>query len=96
MFLSTVIRYHCHLQILELKKKQESQVELSKQKQKSDEAAKRLQAEIQYIKAQKVSFIFLAFPKFRSDLQDGPLYIDNFGLYSAFLFFMCRFSCRIR
>ncbi|KAJ4714826.1 Kinesin-like protein [Melia azedarach] len=41
-------------QILELKKKQESQVELSKQKQKSDEAAKRLQAEIQYIKAQKV------------------------------------------
>ncbi|XP_044469978.1 kinesin-like protein KIN-4A isoform X1 [Mangifera indica] len=41
-------------QILELKKKQESQVELLKQKQKSDEAAKRLQAEIQYIKAQKV------------------------------------------
>ncbi|KAH9712045.1 kinesin-like protein KIN-4A [Citrus sinensis] len=41
-------------QILELKKKQESQVELLKQKHKSDEAAKRLQAEIQSIKAQKV------------------------------------------
>ncbi|XP_050291792.1 kinesin-like protein KIN-4A isoform X1 [Quercus robur] len=41
-------------QILDLKKKQESQVQLLKKKQKSDEAAKRLQAEIQYIKAQKV------------------------------------------
>lgn len=41
-------------QILDLKKKQESQVLLLKQKQKSDEAAKRLQDEIQSIKAQKV------------------------------------------
>ncbi|CAL9002262.1 unnamed protein product [Prunus brigantina] len=41
-------------QILDLKKKQENQVHLSKAKQKSEEAAKRLQAEIQYIKAQKV------------------------------------------
>ncbi|XP_027093253.1 kinesin-like protein KIN-4A isoform X3 [Coffea arabica] len=41
-------------QIQDLKKKQESQVQLLKQKQKSDEAAKRLQDEIQYIKAQKV------------------------------------------
>ncbi|TKY75035.1 Kinesin protein FRA1 [Spatholobus suberectus] len=41
-------------QILDLKKKQESQVQLLKQKQKSDEAAKRLQEEIQCIKAQKV------------------------------------------
>ncbi|KAF5468228.1 hypothetical protein F2P56_012396 [Juglans regia] len=41
-------------QISELKKKQESQVQLLKQKQKSDEAAKRLQDEIQSIKAQKV------------------------------------------
>ncbi|KAG4934359.1 hypothetical protein JHK87_048361 [Glycine soja] len=41
-------------QILDLKKKQESQVQLMKQKQKSDEAAKRLQDEIQSIKAQKV------------------------------------------
>ncbi|KAJ8772897.1 hypothetical protein K2173_028074 [Erythroxylum novogranatense] len=41
-------------QILELKKKQENQVQLLKQKQKSDEAAKRLQEEIQFIKAQKV------------------------------------------
>lgn len=42
------------LQILDLKKKQESQVQLLKQKQRSDEAAKRLQDEIQSIKAQKV------------------------------------------
>ncbi|KAL1217265.1 Kinesin-like protein KIN-4A [Cardamine amara subsp. amara] len=41
-------------QILELKKKQESQVQLLKQKQKSDDAARRLQDEIQSIKAQKV------------------------------------------
>ncbi|CAN1323914.1 Kinesin-like protein KIN-4A [Linum perenne] len=41
-------------QILDLKKKQESQVQLLKQKQKSDEAAKKLQEEIQSIKAQKV------------------------------------------
>lgn len=37
-----------------MKKKQDSQVQLLKQKQKSDEAAKRLQDEIQSIKAQKV------------------------------------------
>ncbi|CAL1410691.1 unnamed protein product [Linum trigynum] len=41
-------------QISDLKKKQESQVQLLKQKQKSDEAAKKLQEEIQSIKAQKV------------------------------------------
>ncbi|KAJ0984358.1 hypothetical protein J5N97_002714 [Dioscorea zingiberensis] len=41
-------------QILELKKKQENQVQLLKQKQRSDEAAKKLQDEIQSIKAQKV------------------------------------------
>ncbi|XP_010688678.2 kinesin-like protein KIN-4A isoform X2 [Beta vulgaris subsp. vulgaris] len=41
-------------QILDLKKKQENQVQLLKQKQKSEEAAKRLQEEIQFIKAQKV------------------------------------------
>ncbi|KAK9285875.1 hypothetical protein L1049_025076 [Liquidambar formosana] len=41
-------------QIIDLKKKQENQVQLLKQKQKSDEAAKRLQDEIQCIKAQKV------------------------------------------
>ncbi|KAE9586822.1 putative plus-end-directed kinesin ATPase [Lupinus albus] len=41
-------------QIMDLKKKKESQVQLMKQKQKSDEAAKRLQDEIQSIKAQKV------------------------------------------
>jgi hypothetical protein len=45
-----------HIQILDLKKKQESHFELLKQKQRSDEAANRLQAEIQYIKAQKVGF----------------------------------------
>ncbi|XP_052188411.1 kinesin-like protein KIN-4A isoform X1 [Diospyros lotus] len=41
-------------QIQDLKKKQENQVQILKQKQKSDEAAKRLQEEIQFIKAQKV------------------------------------------
>ncbi|KAG8377564.1 hypothetical protein BUALT_Bualt08G0046200 [Buddleja alternifolia] len=41
-------------QIQDLKKKQENQVPLLKQKQKSDEAAKKLQDEIQCIKAQKV------------------------------------------
>ncbi|CAN6460133.1 unnamed protein product [Victoria cruziana] len=41
-------------QISDLKKKQESHVHLLKQKQKSDEAARRLQDEIQSIKAQKV------------------------------------------
>ncbi|KAL0432526.1 UNVERIFIED_CONTAM: Kinesin-like protein KIN-4A [Sesamum latifolium] len=41
-------------QIQDLKKKQENQVQLLKQKQKSDEAAKKLQDEIQCIKAQKV------------------------------------------
>lgn len=51
-------------QILDLKKKQENQVQLLKQKEKSEEAAKRLQAEIQYIKAQKVIvlYFFLSFP----------------------------------
>ncbi|KAF5736176.1 putative Chromosome-associated kinesin KLP1 [Tripterygium wilfordii] len=44
-------------QILDLKKKQEGQVETLKQKQRSDEAAKRLQDEIQYIKAQKVQLL---------------------------------------
>ncbi|KAG9440503.1 hypothetical protein H6P81_020668 [Aristolochia fimbriata] len=41
-------------QILDLKKKQENQVQLLKQKQRSDEAAKKLQEEIQFIKQQKV------------------------------------------
>ncbi|XP_012571648.1 kinesin-like protein KIN-4A [Cicer arietinum] len=41
-------------QIMDMKKKQESQVQLMKQKQKSDDATKRLQDEIQSIKAQKV------------------------------------------
>lgn len=46
------------LQILDLKKKQENQVQLLKEKQKSDEAAKKLQEEIHSIKAQKVVFPF--------------------------------------
>ncbi|KAI4337598.1 hypothetical protein L6164_015993 [Bauhinia variegata] len=41
-------------QVSELKKKQEAQAQLLRQKQKSDEAAKRLQDEIQRIKTQKV------------------------------------------
>jgi hypothetical protein len=55
-----VLTFHFELQILDFKKKQESQVQLLKQKQKSDEAAKRLQAEIQYIKTQKVGSHFSA------------------------------------
>lgn len=56
--------FHHELQISDLKKKQENQVQLSREKQKSDEAAKRLQAEIQYIKSQKVCSHFLYFMKF--------------------------------
>ncbi|RZC48473.1 hypothetical protein C5167_016901 [Papaver somniferum] len=41
-------------QILDLKKKQDGQVQIVKQKQRTDEATKRLQDEIQYIKSQKV------------------------------------------
>ncbi|PKU62954.1 kinesin-like protein KIN-4A [Dendrobium catenatum] len=41
-------------QIMDLKKTQENQVQLVKQKQRSEEAAKKLQEEIQSIKAQKV------------------------------------------
>ncbi|KAI4307496.1 hypothetical protein L6164_030675 [Bauhinia variegata] len=41
-------------QVSELKKKQDAQAQLLRQKQKSDEAAKRLQDEIQRIKTQKV------------------------------------------
>jgi kinesin family protein 4/21/27 len=43
-----------HFQVSELKKKQEAQQQLLRQKQKSDEAAKRLQEDIQRIKSQKV------------------------------------------
>ena len=43
-----------HLQVSELKKKQETQQQLLRQKQRSDEAAKRLQEDIQRIKSQKV------------------------------------------
>ncbi|XP_059631252.1 kinesin-like protein KIN-4C [Cornus florida] len=41
-------------QVAELKKKQDAQAQLLRQKQRSDEAAKRLQEEIQRIKTQKV------------------------------------------
>ncbi|KAK9005612.1 hypothetical protein V6N11_043038 [Hibiscus sabdariffa] len=41
-------------QVAELKKKQDAQAQVLRQKQKSDEAAKRLQDEIQRIKSQKV------------------------------------------
>ncbi|KAG4140653.1 hypothetical protein ERO13_D06G031600v2 [Gossypium hirsutum] len=41
-------------QVAELKKKQDAQAQLLRQKQRSDEAAKRLQEEIQRIKSQKV------------------------------------------
>ncbi|KAG0461578.1 hypothetical protein HPP92_021510 [Vanilla planifolia] len=44
-------------QIMDLKKKQENQVQLLKQKQRSEDAAKKLQEEIQSIKAQKVQLL---------------------------------------
>lgn len=48
------------LQVAQLKKKQDAQAQLLRQKLKSDEAAKRLQDEIQRIKTQKV--LILVFP----------------------------------
>ena len=48
-----VLSYH-ELQILDLKKKQENQFQILKKKQRSDEAVKWLQDEIQSIKTQKV------------------------------------------
>ena len=68
-FLINVLTFCYEFQILDLKKKQESQVQLLKQKQKSDEAAKRLQAEIQYIKAQKVGSHFSAYSSLYSQIQ---------------------------
>ncbi|KAK1405305.1 hypothetical protein POM88_004910 [Heracleum sosnowskyi] len=47
------------IQVSELKKKQDAQAQLLRQKQKSDEAAKRLQDDIQRIKTQKVVFLVL-------------------------------------
>lgn len=46
-------------QILDLKMKQDGQLNLLRQKQRSDEAAKRLKDEIHSIKAQKVSLTSL-------------------------------------
>ena len=58
-----------------LNKKQENQVQLLRQKQKIDEAAKRLQNEIQLIKAEKVgedlgfvTLIYIYTIKFGADL----------------------------
>ena len=45
---------NCNLQIAELKKNQESHAQLLRQKQRSDDAAKHLQEEIQRMKAQRV------------------------------------------
>ena len=42
------------MQVSELKKKQDAQAQLLRQKQKSDEASKKLQDEIHRIKTQKV------------------------------------------
>ena len=42
------------MQVSQLKKKQETQQQLLRQKQRSDDAAMRLQGEIQRIKSQKV------------------------------------------
>lgn len=45
-------------QVSELKKKQEAQAQILRQKQKSDDAARRLQDEIHRIKTQKVNWWF--------------------------------------
>ena len=57
MFLSSYILFS--FQVSELKKKQEAQAQILRQKQKSDDAAKRLQDEIQRIKSQKVCWFFI-------------------------------------
>jgi len=53
---SNQLIYLFTFQVSELKKKQDAQAHLLRQKQKGDEAAKRLQDEIQRIKSQKVQF----------------------------------------
>lgn len=50
------VNYLFTFQVSELKKKQDAQAHLLRQKQKGDEAAKRLQDEIHRIKSQKVRF----------------------------------------
>lgn len=59
-FINIFLSFLCMCQIQDLKKKQENQVQLTKQKQKSDEAARKLLEEIQCMKAQKVKFWFFA------------------------------------
>ena len=86
---------HCELQILDLKKKQENQVQLLKEKQKSDEAAKRLQAEIQYIKSQKVGFIFRTSGSSISRTMNCIISYA-FWIFVNQLFIICRFSCSIK
>jgi hypothetical protein len=66
------------LQVSELKKKQEAQQQLLRQKQKSDEAAKRLQEDIQRIKSQKVF----------SPPQVSRMQLSFFFLLHIFLSFM--------
>ena len=55
------------LQVSELKKKQDAQAQALRQKQKSDEAARRLQDEIQRIKTQKVLFVVKLFMLLEND-----------------------------
>lgn len=56
--MKNIASYHSlHLQVAVLKKKQDAQSQLLRQKQKSDDAAKRLQDEIHRIKTQKVLII---------------------------------------
>lgn len=85
-------------QILDLKKKQESQVQLLKQKQKSDEAAKRLQDEIQSIKAQKVKIScnithLWFFTLFTSTVCVTKFLLCFFVVFYFLIFRDCRFSC---
>ena len=77
------------LQVSVLKKKQDAQAQLLRQKQKSDEAAKRLHDEIQRIKTQKVQF------DRRRSLLLRNRYNNNFSQYQCYVVFY-RFNCNIR
>jgi len=87
-----IVELHPLLQVSELKKKQEAQAQLLRQKQKSEEAAKRLQDEIQRIKSQKVSW--------RLGVQWAGIFVSaKFMLYKlpfSMLGNLHRFNCKTR
>jgi len=70
-----------------LKKKQDAQAQLMRQKHKSDEFAKGLQDEIQRIKAQKVQYLLA--------VTSRKLVLYSLALLIVF-FFLFRFNFKIR